>query len=58
MIPKYAIPEIDAEMLRHCVQRNLEKVKSAVFDWKGIRGADKQRLMEILNQMNVSVEKA
>jgi len=58
IIPKYAIPKIDAEMLKQCVQRTVEKVDSAVFDWKGMRGADKQRLIAILDEIGVSVEKA
>ena len=58
IIPKYAIPKIDAKMLRQCIQRSVEKVESAVFDWKGVRGADKKRLMAVLDEIGVSVEKA
>jgi len=58
IIPKYAIPKIDAEMLRQCVQRTVEEVESAIFDWKGMRGADKKRLIVILDEIGVSVEKA
>jgi len=58
IIPKYAIPKIDAAMLKQCVQKTVETVESAVFDWKGMRGADKKRLMTILDEIGVSVEKA
>ncbi len=58
IIPKYAIPEIDAEMLKQCIQKTVENVKSAVFDWKGMRGADKKRLITMLDEIGVSVEKA
>jgi D-aminoacyl-tRNA deacylase len=58
IIPKYAVQKIDAGILRQCIQRTVERVESAVFDWKGVRGADKQRLTAILNRMNISVEKA
>jgi D-aminoacyl-tRNA deacylase len=58
IIPKYAIPKIDAEMLKQCIQRTVEKVESAIFDWKGMRGSDKKRLVAILDEMGVSVEKA
>jgi D-aminoacyl-tRNA deacylase len=57
IIPKYAVQKIDAEMLRQCIQRTVEKVESAILDWKGMRGADKQRLLTILNGMDVSIEK-
>jgi D-aminoacyl-tRNA deacylase len=58
IIPKYAIPKIDAEMLRQCVRRTVESVESAVFDWKGMRGADKKRLVATLRELNVSIQKA
>jgi len=58
IIPKYAIPKIDAAMLKQCVEKTVETVESAVFDWKGMRGADKKRLMTILDEIGVSVEKA
>jgi len=45
-------------MLKQCVQRTVEKVESAIFDWKGMRGADKKRLTAILDEIGVSVEKA
>jgi len=58
IIPKYAIPKIDAEMLKQCVQRTAEKVELAVFDWKGMRGTDKKRLIPMLDEIGVSVKKA
>jgi len=57
IIPKYAIPKIDAEMLKQCVQRTVEKVELAFFDWKGIQGTDKKRLIAILDEICVSVKK-
>jgi len=58
IIPKYAAPNVDSEMVKQCVQRTLEKVESAVFDWKGIRGADRERIANALKELNVPVEKA
>jgi len=58
IIPKYGIPKIDAEMLKQCVQRTVEKVELAVFDWKGMRGPDKKRLTAMLDEIGVSVKKA
>jgi len=57
IIPKYAVPQVDAEMLKQCVQRTLEKVDHAVFDWKGMRGPDRERLATALKEMGVPVEK-
>jgi D-aminoacyl-tRNA deacylase len=57
MIPKYAIPEVDAEMIKQCVERTMEKVELAVLEWKGIRGADKDRLILALNEIDLPIEK-
>ncbi len=58
IVPKYAISRVDAEMVRQCVERNLEKVESVILDWKGIKGADKEELMAILNEVGIPIEKA
>lgn len=57
MIPKYAVPYVDAEMLRQCVERALEKVDCAVLDWKGIKGKDKPQLLEALTDIGLSYKK-
>ena len=57
IIPKYAIPRVDPEMIRQCVKRTLENVKSAILDWKRIRGVDKTRLMATLKEIGVNIEK-
>ncbi len=58
IIPKYAIPYVDAEMLSQCVQKTLEKVDHAIFDWKGMRGPDRERLATTLKELGIKVEKA
>jgi D-aminoacyl-tRNA deacylase len=57
IIPKYAVPQIDAEMVKQCIQQTLEKVDHAVFDWKGMRGPDRERLAATLKDLGVPVEK-
>jgi len=57
MIPKYAIPYIDAEVLRQCVEKTLEKVELAVLDWKGIKGEHKSKLKGMLEEISISFEK-
>jgi D-aminoacyl-tRNA deacylase len=58
IIPKYATSYVDSEMIKQCVQRTLEKVESAVFDWKGMRGADRERIANALKELDIPVEKA
>jgi len=57
IIPKYAIPLVDAEIIKQCVERTTETVRSAILDWKGIKGADKDRLTAALGKIGVPIEK-
>jgi len=57
IIPKYVISQVNSEMIRQCIKRTLESVKSVVLDWKGIKGADKGRLMTTLDEIDLPTEK-
>ena len=57
MIPKYAIPCIDAEVLRQCVEKTLERVEFAVLDWKGIKGEHKSKTVEMLKEMGLPIQR-
>jgi D-aminoacyl-tRNA deacylase len=57
IIPKHSIPQIDSKILQQCVNRTLEKVERAVLDWKGIKGDDKSRVLEMLNKINLPTQK-
>jgi len=57
MIPKYAIPRVDAEIIKQCVERTKENVESVILDWKGIKGADKDKLIAVLDKVGVPIEK-
>jgi D-aminoacyl-tRNA deacylase len=58
IISKYAAPSIDPEVIKQCVQRTAEHVEAAVFDWKSLRAADRNKITSALNELNVSTEKA
>jgi len=58
IIPKYAVSRVDAEIVKQCVERTVEKVESVILDWKGIKGADKEGLMAPLNEVGIPIEKA
>ncbi|MCL4429180.1 MAG: hypothetical protein M1167_00355 [Chloroflexi bacterium] len=57
MVPKYAVGRVDAEMLRQCVQKTLERVSLAVLDWKGIRSEDKPNLLSALETAGLPFKK-
>jgi len=58
MIPKYAVPLVDALTVRQCVERTKEKVELAVFDWKGVRGADRSRLISVVSDLGLAIKRS
>jgi D-aminoacyl-tRNA deacylase len=57
MIPKYAVPWVDSEILLQCVERTLGRVDCAILDWKGIRGRDKPKLLAALREIGLQYKK-
>lgn len=55
MIPKYAAEWVDREMVRQCIERTMEGVEMAVFDWKGIDGENRRRIVRFLEEEGVRV---
>ncbi len=58
MVPKYAVPQLDAKILRQCIERTLEPVKVAILDWKGIKSEDKPKLLSALTEIGLQSQKA
>lgn len=57
IIPKYAVGQVDYSIVEQCVERCVEKVETVMLEWKGIKGADKEPLMAILNKIRISTRK-
>jgi D-aminoacyl-tRNA deacylase len=57
IIPKYALSYVDAEVLKQCVDKTLEKIEYAFLDWKGIKGEDKPKVIEMLYWIGLPFEK-
>ncbi len=57
MITKYAVPLLTAEMLNQCVNKTLERVERIVLDWKGIKSADKPKLLKVLSEAGLPYKK-
>jgi len=58
IIPKYAVPSVDASMIKQCVERTRERVEFAVFDWKGAQGADRNRLISVVSHLGLTIKRA
>jgi D-aminoacyl-tRNA deacylase len=57
IIPKYAIGDVDVDVLRQCVAKTVEPVTKAVLDWKGVKGAEKPGLLGLLAEVGLEVER-
>lgn len=57
IIPKYAVSQVNTNIIRHCVERTLKKVETTILDWKGIKGEDKAPVVRILKEMKMPFEK-
>ncbi|MCX9013164.1 MAG: hypothetical protein OIN66_18845, partial [Candidatus Methanoperedens sp.] len=49
---------VDEEMVRQAMERNVEKIESAMIDWKGIKKEQKDALVAILESLGAKWEKA
>jgi D-aminoacyl-tRNA deacylase len=57
MIPKYALAEIDTEIIKQCIEKTLEPVDSVVLDWKGIKGEHKPKIVSALELLGLASER-
>jgi D-tyrosyl-tRNA(Tyr) deacylase len=48
---------VDVQMIRQCVERTVETVDVVVLDWKGIKGADKPKVLSALEEVGVPLER-
>jgi len=57
MIPKYAVPLLNKEVLRQCIERTWEKVELVLLDWKGIKGSYKSSVANLVEELGLAWEK-
>lgn len=54
--PKHSLKDLDDEVLKQAIEKNVEKVESIVLDWKGL-GQEKQRVLDLVNKFWLKVER-
>jgi len=57
IIPKYAVSQVDVRIVKQCIDRTMERVRAIILDWKGIKGADKATLAQMVGEAGVEVQK-
>jgi D-aminoacyl-tRNA deacylase len=53
IIPSYAFSRLNANIVKHCIDRTLESNPTLILDWKGIDGKQREGLMELLKQLDI-----
>jgi len=54
--PKYNLNNLDENFIRQAIKKTMERVDFVLLDWKGL-GTEKQRIAEILKNLNLEVSK-
>jgi D-aminoacyl-tRNA deacylase len=58
ILPKYALEAVNGAFLKYAIERTLEPVDRVVFDWKGMSGNDKERLVPEVEKLGLRLERA
>lgn len=56
IIPQYVFP-VNNEMIREAVNKTEEEVEMALLDWKGMKGEERQEVVELLKENNLNHER-
>lgn len=57
-VPKYKINTLSSNLIEMIIKRTAEPIYAWVLDWKGLKSAQKNHLLEILEPTNIPVKKA
>jgi D-aminoacyl-tRNA deacylase len=55
--PKYALSNLDEEMIKKAIFRTKEKVELVLLDWKGL-GTEKQKIVDILKKLGIEYKRS
>ncbi|MBT3304054.1 hypothetical protein HOD14_04665 [Candidatus Woesearchaeota archaeon] len=55
--PKYALANLDSEMITQAIEKTIPKPSLVALDWKGL-GQEKERIVNLLDEMNIKYKKS
>lgn len=55
ILSKYFFEDYDEQVVRMAFDRTLGECRTALIDWKGIRGSDRAKLLAALKNMNIEI---
>ena len=53
IMPKYALENLSEEMITDVFKKTFEKCETAILDWKGMKGGQRQKLLNMLENMKI-----
>lgn len=56
IIPQYVFP-INEEMIKEAINKTEEEVKTALLDWKGMKGKQRQKAVKLLESNNIDYKR-
>lgn len=58
IIPEYKVNEVDEKMILQAIEKSVEKVEGALFDWKGLKKEGRGKMTAMLENIGVKWERA
>jgi D-aminoacyl-tRNA deacylase len=55
ILSKYFFEDYDEEMVRMAFKRTLGECRTAILDWKGVRGSERAKLIATLKEMGIEI---
>lgn len=55
ILSKYFFEDYDEEIVKMAFKHTLRECRTAVIDWKGVRGADRAKLLDALKRLSIEV---
>lgn len=53
IMPKYTLESFDGRMVAETFKKTFDKCETAIIDWKGLKGVQRQHLLEFLEKMHI-----
>lgn len=57
IVPKYHLDNIDEKMIKLAIERSVETIEYGILDNKGMKGAQKQKIISILERLDVPIKR-
>jgi D-aminoacyl-tRNA deacylase len=54
IMPKHAIPYLTKTMVHQMIEKTQPRPQTAIIDWKGLKGAERDTLLEILKELEIN----